>query len=345
MTLDVTVYDAAAVMPIMDRGAAKVRYQAMVDFVGDIMRENTDYGIVPGTGNKPTLLKPGAEKLTTFFGLSKRFVLVEKVEDWTGKDHGGEAFFYYLYRCQLYRGDLLIAECDGSANSWESKYRYRKAERVCPQCGEAAIIKGKQEYGGGWLCFKKRGGCGAKFRDGDTVIEAQEVGRVPNPDPADVVNTLQKMSQKRALVGATLLAVNGSDYFTQDVEDYIDADYTTTSAPVVISTPAPASTNGAPPATTPAHDMGGDWDDDRKRKAVDWAMRKHPDVFGHRRHAENALNKVMTDNPDLDNGELAQAWIDDCERRQTERDETFLSDAEMDELTHADLDAQAAAEA
>ena len=136
--------------------------------------------------------------------------------------------------------------------------------------------------------------------------------------------------------------------------------------PVVVSTPAPASTNGATEleqfATTysdgtpvhpeptansdaPARDLGGDWDDERKRKAVDWAMRKHPDVFGHRRHAENALNKVMTDNPDLDNGELAQAWIDDCERRQTERDETFLSDAEMDEPTHADLDAQAAAEA
>ena len=106
-----------------------------------------------------------------------------------------------------------------------------------------------------------------------------------------------------------------------------------------------APANGAANGTAPGHDLGGDWDDERKRKAVDWAMRKHPDVFGHRRHAENALNKVMTDNPDLDNGELAQAWIDDCERRQTERDETFLSDAEMDEPTHADLDAQAAAEA
>lgn len=246
VTLDVTVYDAAAVMPIMDRSAAKVRYQAMVDFVGDIMREGVDFGKVPGTGDKPTLLKPGAEKLTTFFGLSKRFTLVEKIEDWTGKDHGGEAFFYYLYRCLLYRGDLLIAECDGSANSWESKYRYRKAERVCPVCGNAAIIKGKAEYGGGWLCFAKRGGCGAKFKDGDQTIEAQETGRIVNPDPADVVNTLQKMSQKRALVGATLLAVNGSDYFTQDVEDYVDAEYTVVAQPKAQPTPTrPVATNGA----------------------------------------------------------------------------------------------------
>jgi hypothetical protein len=34
---------------------------------------------------------------------------------------------------------------------------------VCPKCGAAAIIKGKAEYGGGWVCFKKKGGCGAKF--------------------------------------------------------------------------------------------------------------------------------------------------------------------------------------
>jgi hypothetical protein len=34
----------------------------------------------------------------------------------------------------------------------------------CPKCGKDAIIKGKEEYGGGYLCFKKKGGCGAKFK-------------------------------------------------------------------------------------------------------------------------------------------------------------------------------------
>jgi hypothetical protein len=38
------------------------------------------------------------------------------------------------------------------------------AENVCPNCGETkAVIKGKAEYGGGWLCFLKKGGCGAKW--------------------------------------------------------------------------------------------------------------------------------------------------------------------------------------
>lgn len=41
-------------------------------------------------------------------------------------------------------------------------------------------------------CFKKQGGCGAKFFDGDTAIESQEVGQVPNPDVPDLINTIQK---------------------------------------------------------------------------------------------------------------------------------------------------------
>ena len=38
----------------------------------------------------------------------------------------------------------------------------------CPLCGNTtAVIKGKAEYGGGWLCYAKKGGCGAKFQDDD----------------------------------------------------------------------------------------------------------------------------------------------------------------------------------
>lgn len=214
-----------AVMPIMDIETAVARYNEMKRFVHGVMENKRDYGVIPGTGNKPVLLKPGAEKLTTFFGLSVRFRVVEKTEDWTGAEHGGEPFFYYWFTCQLTKGDYPIAEADGSCNSREANYRYRKAERVCPKCGQGAIIKGREEYGGGWLCYAKKGGCGAKFKDGDAAIEGQETGRVLNPDIADQVNTIQKMGQKRALIAATLLGVNASDFFTQDLEDFVDAPY------------------------------------------------------------------------------------------------------------------------
>jgi hypothetical protein len=209
----------ADVAPVISIEQAIQRHRMLSNYVSQVMQEGHDFGAIPGTGSKPTLLKPGAEKLTTLFGLTKRLFIVEKTEDWTGRDDG-EAFFYYLYRCALYRGEFLIAEADGSCNSRESKYRWREAQRKCPACGVAAIIKGRAEYGGGWICFGKKGGCGAKYADDSPLIMQQQTGRIANPEIADQVNTIQKMAAKRALIAATLLAVNASEFFTQDVEDF-----------------------------------------------------------------------------------------------------------------------------
>lgn len=211
-----------AIMPVMDIQAATNRRQALIEYTRQLMVPGRDFGKIPGTGDKPTLLKPGAEKLCSLFGLSPVFDLATTDMDWMGERHGGEPFFYLQYRCRLLRGEMVVGEGVGSCNSWEKKYRYRQAERVCPVCGKSAIIKGKAEYGGGWLCFKKKDGCGAKFPDGDHSIEGQEAGQVKNPDPSDIVNTIDKMAQKRALIAATLIAVNASEFYTQDVEDYAD---------------------------------------------------------------------------------------------------------------------------
>ena len=205
--------------PATDVAIAVLRYKAMAGFIREVLHHGTDYGKVPGT-DKDTLLKPGAEKLSSFFGLSPRFILRDSVEDWTGKDHDSEPFFYYRYACDLLRGDQLMGEGEGSCNSWEKKHRYRYAERLCPNCHKATIIKGKAEFGGGWVCFTKKGGCNAKFGDNDPAIVGQVLGTVKNPDPADLPNTLQKMAQKRALVAAVLIATNASEYFTQDAEDF-----------------------------------------------------------------------------------------------------------------------------
>ncbi|WP_213996430.1 hypothetical protein [Tepidanaerobacter syntrophicus] len=125
-----------------------------------IMRQGVDYDVIQGTP-KPTLLKPGAERLLQFFGLGHRVQLIDKKEDW---DNG---FFYYQYKVTIvkqYPGyEITVAECEGSANSKEKRYR--------------------------------------------------------NQDVFTIVNTLQKMAIKRALVGATLQATGTSGMFTQDLED------------------------------------------------------------------------------------------------------------------------------
>ena len=218
-------------MPIVDVQQAMQRRQLVEAFAKNVMIDGTDYGAIPNTGGKKTLLKPGAEKLTSFFGLLPDFTVTHSVLDFDGAGEGkGEALIYYRVRCDLYRGGAKVGAGDASCSSRESKYRWRAGGRVCPHCGQDAIIKGQEKFGGGWLCFAKKGGCGAKFKDGDAAIEGQSVGRVPNPDIADVDNTILKMAEKRALIAATLIATNVSDFFTQDMEDF--ADVTITATPV-----------------------------------------------------------------------------------------------------------------
>ena len=182
--------------------------------VHELMIPDQDYGVIPGT-SKPTLLKPGAEKITKIMGLSDRYEILEKLEDWD------KPLFRYLIKCTLasLKNGVVISEGMGECNSYESKYRYRDAQRKCPACGAEAIIKGKEEYGGGWLCFKKKGGCGATFADTDPLIIDQSVGKVDNEDIFSLVNTILKMAEKRALVDAALHAGRLSNVFTQDIED------------------------------------------------------------------------------------------------------------------------------
>ena len=200
-------------------------------FMSRVMRKDEHYGPVPGT-DKPTLLKPGAELLLSAMGLLVDCSIdaTPPIVDLAGKNYGGEAYVQFHKVAEIYRYDnngerRFVARASGNCNSWEKKYRYRSADRVCPNCGKAAIIKGKAEFGGGWLCFKKKDGCGAKFAANDPQIAGQPGGQVPNPEIADLVNTIEKMAEKRAMVAATLVATGCSDLFTQDMEDHGYADH------------------------------------------------------------------------------------------------------------------------
>jgi hypothetical protein len=242
-----------AVMPVMDLTQAVERRDAIVKLTQRIMVEGIDFGTVPGT-NKPTLFKPGAEKLTTFFGLSPRFQIIKEIEDWG--NGGREPFLYYWYKCQLWRGDLLVGEGDGSCNSHENRYRWRWVDEadIPPTANPEllkkrggrisefvfAIDKGETtgKYGkpeAYWQRFRDAINDGTATKTQRTtakgaVYDAWEIDstqyRIPNDDIASLANTILKMAQKRALVAATLIAVNASEFFTQDLEDMvIDGEY------------------------------------------------------------------------------------------------------------------------
>ena len=111
-------------LPAMSMEIALARRAAIVEFTRRIMVKDQDFGEIPGT-NKPTLLKPGAEKLCNFFGLEPEFTPTVEDIDWVGAQHGGEVFCYARYRCRLLREGRVVGVGEGSCNSWESKYRYR----------------------------------------------------------------------------------------------------------------------------------------------------------------------------------------------------------------------------
>lgn len=180
-----------------------------------VMKDGDHYGTIPGCGDKKTLFKAGAEKLNLLFKMNPDFSI-----EVTDLPHSHRD---YLVNCRLTNsGGTFIGSGVGSCTTMESKYRYRNAERTCPQCGVAAIIKGKAEYGGGWLCWKKKGGCDAKFNDDDPAITGQNVGKVEHDNPADYYNTCLKMAKKRAMVDAVITRTAASDIFTQDTEDMKD---------------------------------------------------------------------------------------------------------------------------
>jgi hypothetical protein len=178
-----------------------------------LMVEGADFGRVPGV-EKPFLFKAGAETLDKAFGLVATFEVTRLVG--TAED---QPPYSYRAHCLVHLGSSdgpVVGEGVGVCNPWESRYRYRKGGRVCPSCGAAALIRGKAEFGGGWICWAKRGGCGAKFAAGDPAIEGQDAGATENPDPWDLENTVAKMAVKRAHVDGTIRATGTSSLFTQD---------------------------------------------------------------------------------------------------------------------------------
>ena len=188
--------------------------QLVQQVMRQVMQEGQHYGNIPGTAaDKKVLLQPGAQKLCMTFRLAPEYAIQETLMANGHKE--------YRVTCTLVSigSGAFVGQGVGVCSSMESKYRWRQGKRVCPNCGAEAIIKGKAEFGGGWLCWQKKDGCGAKWPNGAREIEGQQVDRAENPDIADVLNTVLKMAKKRAFVDATVTATSASDIFTQDIAD------------------------------------------------------------------------------------------------------------------------------
>jgi len=200
-----------------------------------VMKDGTHYGTIPGT-DKPTLFKPGAEKLSLTFRMAPRYSGEDNPKD-LGRGHRE-----YIILCELYHigtGRFLGAGV-GSCSTMESRYRYRDTfEATGKPVPKEYWDKRNQALIGG-------SGFRAKKIDGQwQIVKITE--RQENPDIADQYNTVLKMAKKRAHVDASLTATAASDIFTQDLEDLVEeTDATKPETTLTIGT----TMSGSPPPKT-----------------------------------------------------------------------------------------------
>lgn len=217
-----------AVTPTVTAGELVERLSVIAQAQSEAMNPEIDYGVIPGT-KKPTLLKPGAEKLSVLFQLDVQIVNDKR---WEADNHltvtSRATAFHAPTGARLGYGE-------GICSTRERKYAYRQAKPKCPSCNEETIFRSKND-GEGWFCWKKKGGCGAQFAADAKEIVGQEVGQVDNPDLPDTWNTVVKMAEKRARVDVVLAVTGASALFTQDVED---------------GQPSPDQERQAPPSSPP----------------------------------------------------------------------------------------------
>ena len=157
-----------------------------------LMKADTHFGKLPGCGDKMVLLKPGAELILTLFHISAE-PQIERVSDG----------FDVTYRVTVIGRHIptgnIVGYGVGEASTSEKKYKWRAA--TCHEEWEETPETRRQ------IAY-------TKYRDGN-VQKTEQVRQ----NPADICNTVLKMSKKRAIVDLCLTATACSDIFVQDLDD------------------------------------------------------------------------------------------------------------------------------
>lgn len=169
------------------RSAAEVVSDARLiqEVMKSVMKDKIHYGTIPGCGDKPTLFKPGAEKILSTF----KIAVDPEIEDLST----GDVIRYRVKARGIHMMSGNVVGCGvGEASSEEEKYKWRK-------CYD-------EEYD-------------ATPDDHRRIKFGKYKTKQIRTNPADVANTVLKMAKKRAQIDLCLTATAASDCFAQDLED------------------------------------------------------------------------------------------------------------------------------
>lgn len=203
--MDLSIVDTVPVSP----ESLQRQVNAIQLAMEKVMKDGVHFGKIPGCGDKPALLKAGAEKIGMMFRLIPTFDV--QLTEFPGGHRE------YRINCSIKDpSGRVLGQGVGSCSTLESKYKYRKGE------GESTGSPVPKEY---WQSrdLSVLGGreFEAKKIDGQWMI-CKKGAKVENPDIADVYNTVLKMAKKRAHVDAIITCTAASDIFIQDFEEMVE---------------------------------------------------------------------------------------------------------------------------
>ena len=122
--------------------ATKERNDLLQQFVKELMVAGQDYGMINGN-QKPTLLKPGAEKLCQFLQLSVEYSVVKRLEDW------GNGLFHYEVNAHLsYNTNeagaavVGIGSCNSKEYQFQKQHPFSIVNTVLKMAKKRALIDG-----------------------------------------------------------------------------------------------------------------------------------------------------------------------------------------------------------
>lgn len=200
--------DALSVSEILSQKAL------IQDAMRSAMQDGQHFGKIPGCGDKPTLLQPGAQTILLLFRMNPDYT-VEVVDM-------ERAHREYRVKCSLTNtSGQFIGAGVGSCSTMEGKWRFRVAPK---KLTDKPVPKGywdmrKADPKGAQALLGGNGFSAKKNDSGEWMIAEGTSEKVEHDNPADYYNTCLKMAKKRALVDATLTRTAASDIFTQDIED------------------------------------------------------------------------------------------------------------------------------